>query len=345
MSSSANASGPRDIRGHWPFAPAARLRLLGAAVGLAVVTGCSASASPVVTEPTATPTASISGTTSAGDATTEPTDSLSDPSGPTVVAFLTDFGNCDSGQQEVADMVNGWDADAIVTGGDNTQGEEDCVPYEDSVNDYYADWLDEAEPRFFPALGNHDYENETAGLAAYTRAFPYLPRDADPHGRWYEKTIGDITFFFLDSDAPPGDQTAQRAWVEDALRAAQEQSPDRWRVVVAHRPPFSSGVHGSWEAMQPDAGWEFDAWGADIVLSGHQHVYEDVVVDEFHYVTGTTGASGTVRECGEVPVEGSQVCIEGAGALLLETADDELSVELHRPEDEGEVAHRVILRR
>ncbi len=263
-----------------------------------------------------------------------------------MVAFITDYGNCDEGQRAVADMVDSWDVDAVVTGGDNTQGEEDCVPFEDSVKPYFGEYYAEADdPRFFPALGNHDYDNATAGLAAYNRAFPRLPTDADPHGRWYETTVGDLAFFILDNDAPAGDQSAQRAWLQEALAQARADRPDTWRVVIAHRSPYSSGVHGPWEPMQPAAGWELGDSGADLVLSGHQHVYEDVVVDGLHHITGTTGASDTVRPCGEQRVEGSRVCIEGAGALRLEATERALTIELHQPAAQSTAQDRVTLRR
>ena len=98
--------------------------------------------------------------------------------------------------------------------------------------------------------------------------------------------------------------------------------------------------------MQPAAGWELEDWGADLVLSGHQHVYEDVVVDGLHHITGTTGASETVRKCGDEPIEGGRGCIEGHGALHLEATDRWLSVRLHHPDGDGSVVRdRVTLRR
>ena len=314
--------------------------MVPAAAAVALLAGWMATvATPTPLETSTQPTSEIHATTPTHP--TEPTPASLTPAatpaalpGPTEVAFITDYGNCDEGARAVADMVDSWQVDAVMTGGDNTQGETACRAYTQSVAPYYGKYFsDHDRPRLFPALGNHDYDNETAGLAAYTRAFPYLPTDADPHGRWYEKTIGDITFFVLDTESRPGDQRAQQDWLEEAMSTSRSEHPDMWRVVIAHRPPYSSGVHGPWPAMQPDAGWALGDWGADLVLSGHQHVYEDVVVDGLHHITGTTGAGKTVRECGD-PVEGSRVCVEGAGALRIEATATRLTVELHHPADE-----------
>jgi len=264
---------------------------------------------------------------------------------PTVVAFIADFGTCDEGQSAVADMVDSWHADAVVTGGDNTQGVEGCLPYTRSVEPSYGDYLAADPPRFFPALGNHDYTDPGAGLAAYSAAFPHVPTDDDPQGRWYDQTIGDITVFVLDSEAPPQHQVTQQRWLEDTLTEAAATAPDTWRLVVFHRPAHSSGHHGSHAPMQEAAGWELQDWGADLVLNGHQHIYEDVLVDGLHHVTAPTGALGTVRECPAELVPQSRVCIEGAGALRLTATSQTLHVELHLADAPDTAADRITLHR
>jgi hypothetical protein len=298
-----------------------------AAAGLALLAACSTAA------PSTTPAAAGVGPAIA----TEP---------PTVVAFIADYGNCDEGQAAVADMVDSWRVAAVVTGGDNTQGIEDCVPYEQSVEPYYGDYLGASDPpRFLPALGNHDYDNRGAGLSAYRRAFPHLPTDADPQGRWYTETVDGISFFVLDSEAPPEDQAAQQRWLQDALREAAPVDPQTWRIVVFHRPAHSSGSHGSHTPMQEAAGWALQDWGADLVLNGHQHIYEDVVADGLHHVTGTTGAQGTVRPCPAERIPGSRICVSGAGALRLTATADTLEVELHLAADPSTAADRITLNR
>lgn len=66
-------------------------------------------------------------------------------------------------------------------------------------------------------------------------------------------------------------------------------STARWKIVMLHQSPFSSGDHGSFPRLQ----WPFQAWGADAVLSGHDHGYERILknVSFPYFVNGIGGAS------------------------------------------------------
>ena len=48
-------------------------------------------------------------------------------------------------------------------------------------------------------------------------------------------------------------------------------------------------------AFRPAAGWDYARWGADVVVAGHQHIYDLVVVDGPHYVTAEIGTNGLSR--------------------------------------------------
>jgi hypothetical protein len=60
--------------------------------------------------------------------------------------------------------------------------------------------------------------------------------------------------------------------------------------------------------------WPFRKWGADAVLSGHDHDYERVMRDGFPYFVNGAGAGG--REFGKT-VGGSAVRFNDAGAMLV----------------------------
>ena len=146
-------------------------------------------------------------TSGAGAATTTATVSPSQGSAPTTLALVADFGRCDKAEAQVADMVLGWEPEAIATAGDNTYVEKKgCAPFTQSVGDYYGSYVTgPGGPRFWPVLGNHDYENRNAGLDVYRDYFSYLSDAADPKQRWYEKKVGGIHLFMLDNDAPEAD--------------------------------------------------------------------------------------------------------------------------------------------
>lgn len=253
------------------------------------------------------------------------------PSEATTVAFVTDFGNCDKGEQEVADMVSSWKPEAIYTGGDNTQKTHGCIPYEESVWKYYSHYAkDPSNPRFFPAIGNHDYENKGAGLKVYQAGFPYLPKGDDKEGRWYHKRFGYVRMFMVDSlDASTFKE--QKAWLKTALNKSRRESPEVWNIVVFHTPAYTSGPHPANQAMRIESGWDYKAWGADMVLSGHQHLYEDFIAGGLHFVTVGTGASELSRPCPETSLPGSQNCFSDYGAVKIEADAHKLTFQFFSP--------------
>lgn len=263
----------------------------------------------------------------------------STPGQKTTVAVISDFGQCDDGEQQVADMVRSWDPALIFSAGDNSQGVEGCVPFIESVGAYYGDYVDGPDgPRLYPALGNHDYEDEGAGLAAYRAYFDYLETDDDVLGRWHLKSIGDLNVYLLDSNAPADDMPLQQHFLRSALGQA---APNTWNVVIFHHPPFTSGPHDPRLDMRPEAGWNFKEWGVDLVINGHQHVLEDVVVDGLHYVTVGVGGQTLVRPCPPVRALGSLTCMEGVGAARLVTTDQALSLEYRQPGADPGSAYRL----
>lgn len=292
----------------------------------------------------------LAGCVAAPPATSNPhsparSESPAPPPEPTRLALISDFGTCDDGEQWTADQVASWDVDAIVTAGDNTQNEVDCVPYAESVWGYFERGPGgQGAPPLWPTLGNHDYSDAGAGLDAYRRAFPYLSTAADAEQRWYTESVGDVTLFVLDSETSPDDLGVQRTWLKEALSHQRDAHPGGWNVVLFHRPVYTSGLHEDNVDMRPTAGWDYAGWGADIVISGHQHIYEDVVVDGLHYVTAGLGGTANARVC---PVErdaGSRLCLEGTGASVIDATADEFVLRYYQPDPEGQATEADVIR-
>lgn len=268
--------------------------------------------------------------------------------GTAVVGLVTDYGQCDDAEAKVEARVRAWNPDVVVTTGDNTQGVDGCVPYTESVAAYYGHFLNDPRgPRFFPATGNHDYEDNGQPApggksTAYTDFFDYLPTNADAARRWYSARVGPVMFYMLDSDAPEPDLALQRTWLRTSLAAA----PDGvWKVVLFHRPPFTSGPHDPFTPMSPSAGWDYKGWGVDIVLNGHQHVFEDVIVDGMHYVTTGVGGRVLERDCPTTRAAGSQTCIKGPGAVRLKVTESSLKLQYRLLDAPDEKAYQLELTR
>ncbi len=130
---------------------------------------------------------------------------------------------------------------------------------------------------------------------------------------------GPVRFFALNSDSREPDGVArssvQAAWLQAALAAA----PEPWKIVIAHAPPYSSGLHGSTDWMR----WPYREWGASIVLSGHNHLYERLLVDGFPYLVN--GLGGFLRYRFNAPLAESLVRYnDDYGALRVEATEGEL---------------------
>ncbi len=213
---------------------------------------------------------------------------------PLVFAAVGDFGVNDANEAAVANMIaGGFDPKFVVTVGDNCYG---SAGIDVNVGQYYHDFIGDysgafgqgsATNRFFPAAGNHEWD-DCGGIAAHL-AFFNLPgtgiasSNTSGNERYYDFIQGPVHFFVVSSDSrEPGANTAhepllpaevQALWLKNALAA----STAPWKLVLLHHPPFSSATgHGS----EPDLQWPFEAWGASAVLAGHDHTYERILRDD-----------------------------------------------------------------
>lgn len=219
-----------------------------------------------------------------------------------VFAVIGDYGLPEPATASVAALVKGWRPDFIATLGDNDYSDSPHGALDTNVGQYYHAYIAPYRGRygvgadvnrFFPVLGNHDWDKPGAQ--------PYLDFFTLPgNERYYDVTWGPVRLFALDSDPrePDGvsDDSAQAQW----LKARLADSPACWNLVLSHHPPFSSGPHGSNLWLQ----WPFQAWGADAILSGHDHDYERIVRDGFPYFVN--GLGGATPYPFLLPVRGSE---------------------------------------
>ena len=113
--------------------------------------------------------------------------------------------------------------------------------------------------------GNHDY--------AQGRADDFLAYFGDATGQqvYFARSVGDWLVIGLDSNLRGAALEGQLHWLESTLR---EHDSARCTLALWHTPLFSSGPHrGDGEHMR--SFWQaLDAYGADLVLNGHEHFYE-----------------------------------------------------------------------
>ncbi len=150
----------------------------------------------------------------------------------------------------------------VFTLGDNAYESGTAKQFRDCYNPTWG----RHKARTRPSPGNHDYV--TPGAAAY---YDYFGESAGPdrHG-YYSFELGAWHIVSLNSEIDAGPESAQAQWLAADLAA----HPAACTLAYWHKPIFSSGsVHGNDRHMRPIWNILVHA-GADVVLNGHDHIYE-----------------------------------------------------------------------
>jgi 3',5'-cyclic AMP phosphodiesterase CpdA len=178
-------------------------------------------------------------------------------------AVIGDTGTGDSNQARVANVLatarQNFPYDFVLMVGDNIYGADNPKDYEKKFAIPYKPILD-AGVKFYAALGNHDSPNQRMyklfnmnGQRFYT----FKPKDG-------------VRFFALDSNYM---DPQQLQWLEKELKA----SGSDWKIAFFHHPLYSSGErHGSDTALKDQLEPLFQKYSVDLVLTGHDHVYERI---------------------------------------------------------------------
>jgi len=228
-------------------------------------------------------------------------------------AVFGDYGMASTDEARVSNLVHSWSPDFIVTTGDNDYtGHPDGIDgvigryYSDFIGNYWGAYGPGSRTtRFWPSPGNHDWDS--ANLRAYTDYFT-LPGNE----RYYDINLGLVHLFALDSDTREPDGTTvdsvQARWLQSRLA----QSTSCFNIVYFHHPAYSSGPHGS----SIDMRWPFEQWGADVVLAGHDHIYERFQVGQIPYFTVGLGGAAPYPFVTTLPETRAQYNTD-FGALLV----------------------------
>lgn len=241
-------------------------------------------------------------------------------------AVIGDYGWDSPPEADVAALVHSWQPDIILTLGDNNQSGATSELMDANIGKYYHDYIFPYHGaygpgadvnRFFPTLGNHDWYIEDGK--------PYFDYFTLPgNERYYDFTWGPVHFFALDSLEYEPDginrSSVQAAWLEERMTV----SASAWQVVYFHTPPYSSAWHGSTDWMR----WPFAAWGAEAVLSGHNQVYERLLVDGIPYFVNGVGGGGLYNFGDPLPEDQFRYNAN-FGAMLVTATETEMLFEFY----------------
>lgn len=244
-------------------------------------------------------------------------------------AAIGDFGDSGINEAEVADLIKLLEPDFIITSGDNNYPDGKTETIQENISQYYCEYIynfdapadqqcngkafDEKINKFFPTLGNHDYRNSNGSI-------PYLNFFTLPGNEsYYEFIWGPVHFYALDSNK---DIDKQHLWFNEKLKGSEQA----FNIVYFHHSPYSSGIHGNEKDMQ----WDFA--GVDLVLTGHDHIYEHIEKKDggspVYLISGLGGREK--RFCNEHPLDENifnTFCYdESYGCTFVEATTNSLKV-------------------
>jgi acid phosphatase type 7 len=198
------------------------------------------------------------------------------------IRFLAfgDSGGGGADQRALAEQMYTLPYSLIVHTGDIAYDSGSISQFEDTVFKMYAPLFSHLP--FFPSAGNHEYRTMSG---APFRAVFALPGDSGE--KWYSYDWGRIHFAVLDTEA---DYKTQASWLDADLAATALP----WKIVYFHKPPYSSGEHGSDMSLRNTMAPIFEKHHVQLVLAGHDHDYERMVPQRgVQYVVTGGGGVGT----------------------------------------------------
>jgi hypothetical protein len=243
---------------------------------------------------------------------------------PVRFAVIGDYGRDGEGEASVAALVRSWKVDFVITTGDNNYNDGEASTIDANVGKHYQEFIGNytgaygpGSPvnRFWPTPGNHDWR--APDLKPYRDYFT-LPGNE----RYYDVDAGLVHLFALssDGDEPDGitETSTQAGWLKQRLAASRSC----FDLVYFHHAPYSSGKHGGTAELR----WPFAAWGADVVMAGHDHHYERLEASGIPYFV--VGIGEGARDIPSQVPESLFRYNGDAGALLVTATGTGITYEL-----------------
>ena len=152
--------------------------------------------------------------------------------------------------------------DFVISAGDNIYPNGSGKYFNKNFEQPFAGLLND-RIKFYAVLGNHDVREGRQDQCQY----PLFNMGGENYYK-FERGNGMAEFFMLDST--DFGQT-QRTWLENSLRSSKA----KWKIAVFHHPIYSSGkAHGSAMGLRKILEPLFTRYGVNVVMSGHDHIYE-----------------------------------------------------------------------
>ncbi len=163
--------------------------------------------------------------------------------------------------------------DFVLMLGDNIYGGKSQQDFERKFEQPYKSLLD-AGVKFYASIGNHDDPNERL----------YKPFNMGG-ARYYSFKKENATFFALDSNYM---DPSQLDWINSQMQITNSA----WKVCFFHHSLYSDArFHGPDLDLRGVLTPIFEKYGVNLVLSGHDHVYERFKPENgaYYFLLGNSG--------------------------------------------------------
>ena len=248
--------------------------------------------------------------------TAEAPQAASQSASDSIVTLLAagDIAACQGGELATARILDTIPGQIIVLGDAAYASRRDPNPYESCFAPSWGTFKE----RIRPVLGNHDYEP-----SMIRKYFAYFGEAAGPQpGGYYSFDIGRWHIIALNTNLDVGPRSRQGRWLADDLAANKA----RCTLAFMHHPRFSSGPHSpQWTTRAAYS--VLDSAQVDIIIAGHDHVYERFMPMDVdgkpaddaprQFVVGTGGAAMYKLQRAEKGSEVSQDEFFGVLKLVL----------------------------
>ncbi|MSQ22424.1 MAG: hypothetical protein EXR53_03830 [Dehalococcoidia bacterium] len=199
-------------------------------------------------------------------------------------AVKGDWGSAHPAQAEVTTRMCEWRTHKgfayVVTTGDNfynPDGQATASNYYDPEQCLFTNW----HHYWQAAWGNHDYSGRATQEVL----------DSPIEPKYFMWTEGKVAFFAYDGTVVTQEQ---RDWLRREVCASIAPV----KIIYGHQPPFSTGEHGSDLTVRDFVHHVARDCGVQLVLSGHDHLYErSAPIDGVTYIV-TGGGGQRLYECG-----------------------------------------------
>lgn len=221
---------------------------------------------------------------------------------PVRVAVLGDSGFGEQTTYRLIERIATYDPDFVIHTGDvvyNIQEDADApAAYAKKFYWPFAPLLHRIP--VYPVVGNHDvaWASLWEGVPFYYHAFPQLEvldegmQGSEERREWYALSVAGYQILLLNSQSffGAGGYQEQTQWLKERLADERYLTT----IPVFHVAPYTSGLHGGdGISIQRNWGPLFQQAGIPLVISGHDHNYERLVVDGMTYIV-SGGGSGVL---------------------------------------------------